>query len=219
MKVNEIFYSIQGESAFSGLPCVFIRLTGCNLQCSYCDTKYAYDEGEEKSIDEIIQKVKTYNCNLVQITGGEPLLQIDYSYSLASRSKELGLHVTIDTAGYTASGNLMRIMPFVDLFLYDIKFINNELHKKYTGKSNNLILANFQKLCEAGKKVVVRVPLIPNISDQKKNLLQIEQFVRHCSDQVEIDYIPFNYLSFEKYRMMGKGVPPLKFGPRAKDGI
>ena len=77
MKVNEIFYSIQGESAFSGLPCVFIRLTGCNLQCSYCDTKYAYDEGEEKSIDEIIQKVKTYNCNLVQITGGEPLLQAD----------------------------------------------------------------------------------------------------------------------------------------------
>ena len=155
----------------------------------------------------------------ITLSGGEPLLQIDYSYSLASRSKELGLHVTIDTAGYTASGNLMRIMPFVDLFLYDIKFINNELHKKYTGKSNNLILANFQKLCEAGKKVVVRVPLIPNISDQKKNLLQIEQFVRHCSDQVEIDYIPFNYLSFEKYRMMGKGVPPLKFGPRAKDGI
>ena len=75
MKVNEIFCSIQGESTFAGLPCVFVRLTGCNLRCSYCDTKYAYKEGEEKSINEIIKKVNSYNCNLVEITGGEPLAQ------------------------------------------------------------------------------------------------------------------------------------------------
>ena len=77
MKVNEIFYSIQGESTFAGLPCVFVRLTGCNLRCSYCDTKYAYDDGDEISIDEIIKRVKSYNCDLVEITGGEPLFQND----------------------------------------------------------------------------------------------------------------------------------------------
>ena len=77
MKVNEIFYSIQGESTFTGLPCVFVRLAGCNLRCTYCDTEYAYDDGEEMSVDEIIKEVNSYNSDLVEITGGEPLFQND----------------------------------------------------------------------------------------------------------------------------------------------
>jgi 7-carboxy-7-deazaguanine synthase len=75
LKVNEIFFSIQGESTYAGLPCVFVRLTGCNLRCSYCDTRYAYDEGNDMEIREIIERVSSYNCPLVEITGGEPLLQ------------------------------------------------------------------------------------------------------------------------------------------------
>ena len=73
--VNEIFHSIQGESTRSGLPCVFVRLTYCNLRCSYCDTEYAFMEGTPKSINEILDKVAGYNCRLVEITGGEPLAQ------------------------------------------------------------------------------------------------------------------------------------------------
>ncbi|MFH2043873.1 MAG: radical SAM protein [Pseudomonadota bacterium] len=73
--VNEIFYSIQGESLYSGLPCTFIRLTGCNLRCNYCDTQYAYDEGTEIEIDNLITKISGFGCSLVEITGGEPLLQ------------------------------------------------------------------------------------------------------------------------------------------------
>ncbi len=75
MIVNEIFYSIQGESSFAGQPCVFVRLTGCNLRCSYCDTRHAYDEGREYSVDRILEIVQSYRCPLVEITGGEPLLQ------------------------------------------------------------------------------------------------------------------------------------------------
>ena len=75
LKINEIFYSIQGESSKSGLPCVFVRLTYCNLRCSYCDTDYSFYEGEDMSIETILDKIKEYNCNLVEITGGEPLLQ------------------------------------------------------------------------------------------------------------------------------------------------
>ena len=75
LKVNEIFYSIQGESSYAGRPCVFVRLTGCNLRCSYCDTTYAYEEGEDQTIEEILQAVATYRCRLVEVTGGEPLLQ------------------------------------------------------------------------------------------------------------------------------------------------
>lgn len=75
MIVNEIFYSIQGESSFAGQPCVFVRLTGCNLRCSYCDTQYAYNEGRQYSVDQISEIVQSYQCPLVEITGGEPLLQ------------------------------------------------------------------------------------------------------------------------------------------------
>ncbi len=75
MKVCEIFSSIQGESSFAGIPCTFIRLTGCNLRCSYCDTSYAYYEGQELTADEIIREVQRTGINLVEITGGEPLLQ------------------------------------------------------------------------------------------------------------------------------------------------
>ena len=75
LKVNEIYYSIQGESSYAGFPCIFIRLTGCNLRCSYCDTKYAYNKGTVLSVDEIIDKISPYKCQLVEITGGEPLIQ------------------------------------------------------------------------------------------------------------------------------------------------
>ena len=73
--INEIFHSIQGESTFAGLPCVFVRLTGCNLRCSYCDTRYAYSEGQPLSVKQIVEQVAAFGCNLVEITGGEPLLQ------------------------------------------------------------------------------------------------------------------------------------------------
>lgn len=75
MRVCEIFASIQGESTFAGIPCVFIRLTGCNLRCSYCDTAYAYDDGTELKAEEIIDKVKNFGLKVVEVTGGEPLLQ------------------------------------------------------------------------------------------------------------------------------------------------
>jgi len=75
LKVNEIFYSIQGESIHAGLPCVFVRLTGCNLRCHYCDTRYAYHAGSDLHVGKIIDQVRTFECNLVEITGGEPLLQ------------------------------------------------------------------------------------------------------------------------------------------------
>jgi len=75
--VNEIFYSLQGESTFSGRPCAFVRLTGCNLRCSYCDTIYAYENGTKMEIEHIIKQVDSFRCPLVEITGGEPLIQAE----------------------------------------------------------------------------------------------------------------------------------------------
>ena len=76
LTINEIFYSIQGESTFAGQPCVFVRLTGCDLRCTYCDTEYAFYEGRRSAaLDDIVAEVSSHPCRLVEITGGEPLLQ------------------------------------------------------------------------------------------------------------------------------------------------
>jgi len=98
MRVTEIFHSIQGESSYAGQPCVFIRLTGCPLRCTWCDTDYAFYGGHEFSIDEILAKVHTYGCRLVEVTGGEPLVQPE-SLPLMTRLCDAGYTVLLETSG------------------------------------------------------------------------------------------------------------------------
>lgn len=96
--INEIFYSIQGESSYAGLPCVFVRLTACNLRCTWCDTTYSFHEGRPMSVGDVIVKVLEFNCPLVEITGGEPLLQPNV-LPLMSRLCDLGKRVLLETSG------------------------------------------------------------------------------------------------------------------------
>ena len=96
--VNEIFYSIQGESTYAGLPCVFIRLTGCNMRCAYCDTVYAYDEGHPMQISDILDSVGAFQCNMVEITGGEPLFQ-EETPDLVTRLIHGNYQVLMETNG------------------------------------------------------------------------------------------------------------------------
>lgn len=98
LKINEIFYSIQGESSLMGVPCIFVRLTYCNLRCTYCDTEYAFYEGSDMLIDDIITKVESYNCKLVEITGGEPLVQ-DNVHILMKKLCDKGYEVMLETGG------------------------------------------------------------------------------------------------------------------------
>ena len=98
LKVYEIFRSIQGESSFVGLPCVFIRLAGCNLRCRYCDTRYAQGGGEEMTLDEILKSVTAFGVKLVELTGGEPLFQLETT-TLCSSLKEMGHQVIVETNG------------------------------------------------------------------------------------------------------------------------
>ena len=107
LKINEIYYSIQGESSYSGLPCVFIRLTYCNLRCSYCDTEYAFYEGKDISIEEIVRKVNSYKCNLVEITGGEPLLQKN-CIELINQLEKNNKKVLIETGGSLPIKNISK---------------------------------------------------------------------------------------------------------------
>ena len=99
LKINEIYHSIQGESTTAGRPCVFIRLTYCNLRCTYCDTEYAFYEGKDFSVEQVIYEIEKYNCKLVEITGGEPLVQIDECLELMKMLSELDYEVMIETGG------------------------------------------------------------------------------------------------------------------------
>jgi len=99
LTVHEIFYSIQGESTRAGLPCVFVRLTACDLRCSWCDTPYAFVEGQKMSVDDVVAAVDGYACPLVEITGGEPLLQEDV-YPLMDRLLDSGRTVMLETGGH-----------------------------------------------------------------------------------------------------------------------
>lgn len=98
MRITEIFHSIQGESSYAGQPCVFVRLSGCPLRCTWCDTDYAFYGGQETSIDDILLKVESYGCRLVEVTGGEPLAQPE-SLPLMTRLCDAGYTVLLETSG------------------------------------------------------------------------------------------------------------------------
>jgi 7-carboxy-7-deazaguanine synthase len=127
MKINEIFYSIQGEGKWSGLPNIFIRATGCNLRCSFCDSTYAYDDGKEMKIDEIIKDISKYHCKYVCVTGGEPLFQNDVPKLLDSLLKRNYL-ICLETNG---SINIEKIVGKKSLMIsLDIKCPSSNMHEK-----------------------------------------------------------------------------------------
>ncbi len=139
LKINEIFYSIQGESTHAGRPCVFVRLTFCDLRCTYCDTQYAYNEGEEKNIADIIDEISTFHCKLVEITGGEPLLQ-ENILPLMSRLCNDGYEVLLETGGHQdisiVDKRVQRIM--------DIKCPSSDESDKNLWANINYLTANDQ---------------------------------------------------------------------------
>ena len=115
LTVNEIFHSIQGESTHAGRPCVFVRLTACDLRCSWCDTPYAFYEGHKMTVDEVVAAVDRHGCSLVEITGGEPLLQDDV-YPLMERLLKQGRTVMLETGGHRPIGRVPHaVVKIVDV--------------------------------------------------------------------------------------------------------
>lgn len=114
--INEIFHSIQGESSYAGQPCVFVRLTACDLRCSWCDTPYAFHEGRKRTVDDIVAEVSAIGCPLVEVTGGEPLLQEEV-YPLMQALLDAGHRVLLETGGHRSTA---RVPPEVVTIL-DVK--------------------------------------------------------------------------------------------------
>jgi len=116
LKINEIYHSIQGESTSAGKPCVFVRLTYCNLRCTYCDTEYAFYEGKDMSAQQVIDEVEKYDCKLVEVTGGEPLVQMDDCLELMNKLSDLSYEVMIETGGSLAIKKIdSRVKVIMDL--------------------------------------------------------------------------------------------------------
>ena len=125
LKINEIYYSIQGESSYTGLPCIFIRLTYCNLRCSYCDSEYTFYEGRDMTVNEILNDIKKYDCNLVEVTGGEPLVQkgcIDLLKELVN----LNYKILLETSGSLTIKNVPKEVTNI----IDFKCPSSKMEKK-----------------------------------------------------------------------------------------
>src|SRR5688572_21242084 len=116
LSINEIFHSIQGESSYAGRPCVFVRLTACDLRCSWCDTAYAFYEGRKRSVDDVVADVQRVDCPLVEVTGGEPLLQEEV-YPLMQALLRLGRTVLLETGGHRSTARV----PEAVVTILDVK--------------------------------------------------------------------------------------------------
>ena len=125
IKINEIFYSIQGESSYAGLPCIFVRLTYCNIRCSYCDTEYAFYEGKDFTVEQIFSEIEKYKCKLVEITGGEPLFQKE-SLTLMEMLCDKNYEVMLETGGSLSIENVDKRVKII----LDFKCPSSKMEKK-----------------------------------------------------------------------------------------
>ena len=141
LRITEIFYSIQGEASTTGLPTVFVRLTGCPLRCTYCDTEYAFHGGEKMQIVQIIEKIKAFNCLLVCITGGEPLAQPNVN-TLMDMLCEQGYQVSLETSGAI---DVSKVNPSVTKVI-DIKTPSS--NESLKNKVENFLYLNDKDVCK-----------------------------------------------------------------------
>lgn len=167
MFLCEIFYSIQGESTYAGLPCVFVRTSGCNLRCSYCDTKYAYEGGFEIAVYEILEKIKDYKCRLVEITGGEPLVQFEEVNLLIDLLLKNGYEVLLETNGSLSVKNIdPRVVKIIDLKCPDsgmMDYINWD-NLKYLGKNDQVkFVLTSRKDYEWARDIIGKYPVLSEI--------------------------------------------------------
>lgn len=139
----------------------------------------------------------------VTFSGGEAMLQFDFLKELLRTSKTRGLHTTLDTCGFAPWEQFEEILPDVDLFLYDIKSLNDYIHQKYTGVSNQLILENLRGIASHGKQVIIRVPFIPGINDTPDQLRELGELAESLGNLTAIEILPYHKMGLEKYKRLG----------------
>jgi len=185
----------------------FCDLCGkCTLYCPYDARKIC---GKEYTVDEVFEKVvkdKSFYENSgggVTFSGGECMLQVDFLSEILKKCKENGIHTAVDTAGHVTFESFEKILPYTDLFLYDIKCFDSEVHRKYTGVGNELILENLKKILSCDKKVWIRVPIIPTVNDNEDEMKKIKAFFALNGYPEKIELLPYHAMGEHKYAAIG----------------
>ena len=197
---------------------------GCSMGCQWCHNPESKNTGIEEfvvknrvknstknetvgyeiTIDEvmnIIHKDKVFydeSNGGVTFSGGEPLVQVNFLLELLKECKKSNIHTVVDTSGEASWKNFEKIIEYVDLFLFDLKIINNVLHNKYTGVSNKRVHSNLKKLIVGGNNIELRIPLIPNITDTKSNISDIMRFISFLSSIPKVVLLAYNPLNLDK---------------------
>lgn len=191
---------------------------GCNFRWSMINGLSNNIVGSEVSADYIIKEIEKdlpfyeESEGGATFSGGEPMMQIDFLKSLLNKCKSADINTAVDTTGYTDFENFEAILDTADLFLYDLKLMNDNLHQKYTGVSNKIILENLKHLCETEDKVILRFPVIPSITDTERNLDDMINFISSLRNIRAIDLLPYHKSAELKYEKMKRTnmLPDLK---------
>jgi pyruvate formate lyase activating enzyme len=188
-------------------------LESCAL-CGKCTFYCPHDAreicGKEYTVDEVLREIrkdKTFyktSGGGVTFSGGECMLQMDFLEAILKECKRNGIHTAVDTAGHVPFVCFERILPYTDLFLYDIKCYDSEKHKKYTGASNELILSNLKRLLQSGKAIWIRIPIIPDVNDNEEELLTIKTFLSSYGCPEKVELLPYHDMGEHKYAALGK---------------
>lgn len=181
----------------------------CVLYCPHDAREICGREYTVSEVMEAIRKDKAYYENSgggVTCSGGECMLQIDFLEEMLKACKKEGIHTAVDTAGHVPFPYFERILPCTDLFLYDIKCYDGEMHRKYTGVSNALILSNLKRLLEMGKAVWIRIPIIPTVNDNEAEMRKIKDFLLSCGKPERIELLPYHAMGEQKYAAIGREV-------------
>ena len=182
----------------------------CGECVERCPSEARQLTGRRVSVQEVTAEIEKdipfydETAGGVTFSGGEPLLQPKFLQALLQASKTLGLHTALDTCGYTSWRVLDKVRKDIDLFLFDLKIIDNTAHKRFTGVSNRSILRNLQMLSEAGHPIYLRIPVIPGVNDHVENMRQTAQLAASLSSIVRVDLLAFHQTAQAKYNGLAK---------------
>ena len=180
----------------------------CGKCAEACPTEAIQLVGESSSLDKIMAEIEKdviyydQSGGGVTFSGGEPLQQIDFLAALLQKCKEHEIHTAVDTSGLAAWERFERILPYTDLFLYDLKLMDDEKHRQFTGVGNQVILQNLSKLAESQAKITIRIPIIPNINDDEENLRATRDFIAALGTIQQVDLLPYHNIASDKYHRM-----------------
>lgn len=190
------------------------KCTGCMKCTNVCPTKALFNTQKKMDLEEIIQIIAQDNSYYkksgggVTISGGEPMSQFPFTLALAKRCKEAGYHVALDTTGFAPWHQFAEILPYIDLFLYDLKHMDAHKSQALTGVSNVLILENALKIARAGGKFQIRFPIIPTLNDSEENIQKTAAFCMELREAIEVvQLLPYHRLGSTKYTRIGIEYP------------